>query len=171
MRTALSHEINVSELEYLRSQGLSNQQIAAKLDISRATVGKYLPTERKKRVTLSPIDRENIVALYMHGTSAKELAGRFGCSVGTIYAVLSVKNVKLHEPKAKKPEKTYDGPDCGTDSSSLIFGQIGHYDGRLGTYYVDKVKRVAILPQGPTQLSKEDLGYLIRDLMTVWKEM
>lgn len=171
MKTALSHEVNVSELEYLRSQGLNNQQIADKLDISRATVGKYLPSERKKRAMLSVVDRENIATLYSNGTSARDLAGQFGCSIGTIYAILSARGIILHETKPKKQEKECNCCDCGTDSSSLIFGQIGHYDGRLGTYYVDKVKQVAILPQRPTQLSKEDLGYLLRDLMTVWKEM
>ena len=74
MRTSLAHDISLDELNYLRSQGLNNKQIAAKLDCSIATVGKYLPSQRKPRVQLSDADKKDIVELYEQGSSAAEIA-------------------------------------------------------------------------------------------------
>ena len=41
-RTALKHEVSASEMQYLRDQGLTNKAIAERLDISPATVCRYL---------------------------------------------------------------------------------------------------------------------------------
>lgn len=173
MRTSLAHDISMDELNYLRSQGLNNKQIAEKLDCSIATVGKYLPSQRKPRVQLSDADKKDIVELYEQGSSAAEIAEAYNCAVTTIYRLLKdkVPEKKALEPKYPDIIETAVDLDAQKQHGSLTTYMIGVYDGRLGTYHVNLTNHTVDLPEVQKTFSKEDLGYYIRDLMTIWKEM
>lgn len=170
-RTALKHEVSASEMQYLRDQGLTNKQIAERLDISQATVCRYLPP---KTTRLTNDDKRAIVEMYKNGKSVKEIAESYEKSPFTIYHVLNdagIKKGKVQTDKKKKCVKPEVIPEEFKPQGRLIFDRIGVYSGRLGEYYVDKERNMVILPHMFTYLNKDDLGYLIRDLTTVWNEV
>ncbi len=174
-RTALKNEVSQSELNYLRSQGLNNSEIAARLGCSTATVGKYLPSQRKERVKLNEKDYKDILELYHDGNSVNEIADSYGCSLGVIYRVLKANGVELRKNQSKpetKDEPKQDIPEQQQATSShMTVYQMGLYDGWKGTYKVNLTNHSVEFPELPKTMEKQELGFYIRDLMQIWKEM
>ena len=172
-RTALKHEVSSSEMQYLRDQGLTNKAIAERLEISPATVCRYL---QPKSARLTNADKQAIVEMYKNGKSVKEIAESYEKSAFTIYHVLNDAGIKRERKKAQtEKEEQHDEieliPEEVKPKGRLAFDRVGVFSGRLGEYYVDKEKLVVMMPPMPYQLSKDEVGYLIRDLMTVWQDV
>lgn len=158
-------------MQYLRDQGLTNKQIAERLDISQATVSRYL---EPKKIQLTSNEKEDIIELYMNGKTVKDIAEMYKRSVFTIYNILRQAGIKIERAKTEK--KPPDEPkkivqEEFKPEGRLIFNRVGVYSGRLGEYYVDKETNMVTLPCVFKCLNKDDLGYLIRDLQTVWQEV
>lgn len=170
--TALKHEVSASEMQYLRDQGLTNKAIAERLDISPATVCRYL---HPKSPRLTDNDKQAIVEMLKNGKTVKEIAEDYEKSVATIYGVLKEAGIKRelkYKPaNGEQRDEIEQAKEEFKPSGRLIFDRICVYSGRLGEYYVDKEKLVVMLPPMPHQLSKDEVGYLIRDLMTAWQEV
>lgn len=171
-RTALKHEVSASEMQYLRDQGLTNKAIAERLDISPATVCRYL---QPKTTRLTNDDKQAIVEMYKNGKSVKEIAESYEKSPFTIYHVLNDAGLKRERMKTEKVERNNEQKEPIQEEfkpeGRLIFNRVGVYSGRLGEYYVDKETNMVTLPCAFKCLNKDDLGYLIRDLQTVWLEV
>lgn len=181
-RNALSHEVSQSELNYLRSQGLNNQQIAQRVGCSRGTISKYLPSQRKPRVRLSQEDRQDILKLYNDGESVKDIADAYGCHITTIYDTLKAlgteiaRGKKLAKPEQKSDQETEQKPvdipeQVQNRSAKMTVYQIGLYNGRYGIYKVNLAEHKVEFPDLPKTMEKQELGFYIRDLMEIWKEM
>lgn len=171
-RAALKHEISASEMQYLRDQGLTNKAIAERLEISPATVCRYLPP---KSARLTNADKQAIVEMYKNGKSVKEIAESYEKSAVTIYHILNDAGIKREKKLKPKKMCQHDEieliPEDVEPNGRFIFDHICVFSLRLGEYHVDKEKTVVILPPLPYQLSKDEVGYLIRDLMTIWQEV
>lgn len=179
-RNAFSHEVSQSELNYLRSQGLNNQQIAQRVGCSRGTISKYLPSQRKPRVRLSQEDRQDILKLYNDGESVKDIADAYSCHITTIYDTLKAlgaeiirgkKQAKPKEEPTPEPNKEAAFEQAGSHSAKMTVYQIGLYDGRYGVYKVNLTEHKVEFPDLPKTMEKQELGFYIRDLMEIWKEM
>ena len=181
-RNALSHEVSQSELNYLRSQGLNNQQIAQRVGCSKSTISKYLPSLRKPRVRLSQEDRQDILKLYNDGEPIKDIADAYGCHIKTVYVTLKALGTEIARWKKQvKPEpkvepkvetKPVDIPEqVQNRSAKMTVYQIGLYDGRCGVYRVNLTEHEVEFPDLPKTMEKQELGFYIRDLMEIWKEM
>lgn len=83
--------ISASEMQYLRDQGLTNKAIAERLDISPATVCRYL---HPKSPRLTDDDKQAIVEMLKNGKTVKEIAENYEKSVATIYGVLKAAGIK-----------------------------------------------------------------------------
>ena len=174
-RTAFIHEVSQSELDYLRSQGLSNQEIAKRVGCSPSTIGKYLPSQRKARVKLDENDRKDILELYQDGNSVKEIADSYDCSIGTIYRVLKTDGIELQQRQTKSEVKEEPKQDILEQSQNregrMTVYQMGLYDGLKGVYKVNLTEHTVEFPELPKTMEKQELGFYIRDLMQIWKEM
>lgn len=171
-RTALKHEVSASEMQYLRDQGLTNKALAERLEISPATVCRYL---QPKAARLTNADKQAIIEMYKNGKSVKEIAESYEKSTATIYHILNDAEIKREKKLKLKKEKRHDEmgliPEEVKPKGRLIFDRVGVFSGRIGEYYVDKEKSAVMLPPMSYQLSKDEVGYLIRDLMTIWQEL
>lgn len=173
-RTALKHEVSASEMQYLRDQGLTNKAIAERLEISPATVCRYL---QPKSTRLTNADKQALVEMYKNGKSVKDIAKLYEKSAVTIYHVLNDAGIK----QEKKAQTEKDGmgrhdeieliPEDVEPNGKLIFDRVSVFSGRLGEYHIDNEKTVVILPPLPYQLNKDEVRYLVRDLMTIWQEL
>lgn len=180
-RAALKNEISQSELNYLRDQGLSNKEIALRTGCSEQTISRYLPSLRKARVKLSDKDREDILELYKDGNKVGEIAESYNCTNNVIYRILKSNGVVLKqkkteaEPVEEKPKQIdiqqSAQPQQAQESGRMKLYQMGLYDGWSGTYRVNLTEHTIEFPELPKTMEKEDLGYYIRDLMQIWKEM
>lgn len=181
MKTAFNHEVNLSELVCLRNQGLNNKQIAQRVGCAPGTVTKYLPSQRKSRAQLSDKDKQDIVELFKDGNTASEIAETYSCDVGTIYRILRANGlrskpkkeepVKQAEPEVKEEPVKQDIPEQQYSSGRMTVYQIGLFDGWNGTYRVNLTEHTVEFPEVPKTMEKKDLGFYIRDLMQIWKEM
>jgi len=174
-RAALKNEISLSELNYLRSQGLSNKEIASQVGCSAQTVGRYLSSQRKAKVKLSDQDFKDILELYHDGNTVKEIADSYNCSTGAIYRVLKTGGIDFQPKKAKQEVKEEPKHDISappqSHSNKMTVYQIGLYDGWKGVYKVNLTEHTVEFPELPKTMEKEELGFYIRDLMSIWKEM
>lgn len=176
-RTAFNHEVSQSELNYLRSQGLNNQEIAERVGCSAATINKYLPSQRKARVKLTDKDYKDILELHNDGNSAKEIAETYGCVPGTIWRILRNIGVETKqrttetEPEVQEEPKQ-DIPEQPQDRGGrMTVYQMGLYDGWKGVYKVNLTEHTVEFPELPKTMERQELGFYIRDLMQIWKEM
>ena len=188
-QNTFSHDISVQELEYLRSQGFNNTQIAQKVGCSIGTVSKYLPSLRKKNTVLTDSDKDDMECLYNAEYSVGYLAARFHCSKPTVYKILKERGIvfgKGKKSEEKDEEKTEAQPDIVIDSSveskkeepteepqsaCLTMREVKIFSGRTGDYLVDPVVHTIRLPEMCKVMDKKEFGFYIRDLMAVWKEM
>lgn len=174
-RTALKNEVSVSELNYLRDQQMSNKQIAKKLGVSPATIGKYLPSSRKSRAKLSENDKNEIFELWRDGELVADIADTYNCSVATIYKLLKDRGISLRGKKSEKEEKVEgilpEQEQEEAKSSNLQQRTVGIFAGRLGEYVIDTEKRTLLAQPHIDVFDKEHIFNYIRDLMIVWKEM
>lgn len=175
-KTAFNHEISMSELNYLRDQGLSNKEIADKVGCSTATVSKYLPSQRKARARLSDEDRNDILELYHSGKKVKEIAESYGCTLPTIYNLLKAEGIQVRcKKKTEKKQKTVtlktqqQEPD--TSAVDVEDGYIHAYEGRLGKYVIDTKDHILLCQPKIGEFDKETVSAYIRDLMIVWRKM
>lgn len=175
---SFSREVSQSELNYLRSQGLTNKEIAKRTGASIATISKYLPTDRKNPMKLTDNTRLEIGQLYEDGYSVKYISTYIGCSLPVVYATLKRLGVELRKKKTKKEEaKPVQAPsEVKAEADIPAVGNLarkefGAYTGWLGRYLVDLESHRVILPQVAQEMGKETLGNYIRDLMAVYKEM
>ena len=150
-RTAFYHEVSPNELDYLRSQGLNNQEIAQRAGCSAATVSKYLPSQRKARVKLNGKDYQDILELYLEGNTVNEIAKAYDCSLGVVYRVLKTNGVDLKQKNARpevieKPEREIPEQNL-KQSSRMVVHQIGLYEGREGMYKVDLTEHKVEFPE------------------------
>lgn len=171
-RKPLEKEISISELTYLRNQGLTNKQIAEKLGYSKNTISRYLPRTRKENVKLSESDKAEIVSLYTKGTSVLQIAAKFNASTTAIYHVLGV-IVKKKSRKQKTAvsasidiQVPEEKPSGRLKRKDLII-----YTGLYGSYTVDAKEGTVLLKETEATLNKEELRLYIRDLMDIWKEL
>lgn len=174
-RTAFNHEVSQSELDYLRSQGLNNQEIAKRVGCSPSTVGKYLPSQRKARANLDENDRKDILELYQDGNSVKEIADTYDCSTGAIYNILKANGIgpkqKQSKPEIKEEPKQDILEQPQNHDGQMTIYQIGLYDGLKGVYRINLTEHTVEFPELPKTMEKQELGFYIRDLMQIWKEM
>ena len=174
-RTAFSHEVSQSELNYLRSQGLNNQEIAKRVGCAPCTISRHLPSQRKARVKLNEKDYKDILELYKDGNSVKEIADSYDCSIGVIYRVLKANGIELQQKQAKsevKEEPKQDNPEQPQNHNGrMTVYHMGLYDGWKGVYKVNLTKHTVEFPELPKTMEKQELGFYIRDLMQIWKEM
>jgi len=196
-----SHDISIQELEYLRGQGFNNKQIAEKVGCSVNTISKYFPKERKEKVKLTEEDYEHMLALYNDEYSPKYIAARYNCCVPTVYRILKKMGIDFDKgkkneekteaqpdividfsPEPKQEEKKDDLIDFSlepkntdvsneTKSACLTMREVKIFSGRTGDYLVDPVVHNIRLPETCKVMDKRELGFYIRDLMAVWKEM
>ena len=174
-RTAFSHEVSQSELNYLRSQGLNNQEIAKRVGCAPCTISRYLPSQRKARVKLNEKDYKDILELYQDGNSVKEIADSYDCSIGVIYRVLKANGIELQQKQTKPEVKEEPKPDIPEQPQNhngrMTVYQMGLYDGWKGVYKVNLTEHTVEFPELPKTMEKQELGFYIRDLMQIWKEM
>lgn len=188
---ALGMQVSISELNTLRSEGLSNREIARRLDVSEATIGKYIPAEHKKYVRLSESQRKELISDFKGGAKMSELAEYYNIAFPTVRRILieageftprpyGGKGKKLKdtpvkdpvvEPVQPKPAQIVPTEDPGKESCRLIHDQIAVYNGRRGRYLIDKKDLMVLPPELPHWFTKDELGELIRDLMIVWQEV
>ena len=175
-KMAFNHEISMSELNYLRDQGLSNKEIAEKIGCSAATVSKYLPSQHKARARLSDEDRNDILELYRSGKKVKDIAESYGCTLPTIYNLLKAEGIQVRgKKKTEKKQKTVTlktqqlEPDMGV--SDVEDGYIHAYEGRLGKYAIDTKDHILLAQPKIAEFDKETVLAYIRDLMIVWRKM
>jgi transposase len=178
-----SHDISIQELEYLRGQGFNNKQIAEKVGCSVNTISKYFPKERKEKVKLTEEDYEHMLALYNDEYSPKYIATRYNCCVPTVYRILKKMGIDFSNRKQDDiPEKemieenveeapAYNPCVDEPKSSCLTMREVKIYSGHSGDYLVDPVVHNIRLPEVCKMMDKKELGFYIRDLMAVWKEM
>ncbi len=139
MNRSLLKEVSVNELQRLRDEGLNNKQIAERIEVSAATISKYLPVGYKKYVHLDDSCKEEIVQLYKEGETAKEIAKAYSINIATVYNI--VKKGGVNKRKTKKEQKLPDQlnkiPEEVPKESSfgkIVRMQIGYYTGRHGEY-------------------------------------
>lgn len=177
------HDISASEIEYLRDQKLNNKQIAERVGCSANTISKYFPKERKEKVKLTEEDYKHMLALYNDEYSPKYIAVRYNCCVPTVYRILKKMGIDFSNRKQDDiPEKetieknVEEAPEynpCVDEpkSSCLTMREVKIYSGHSGDYLVDPVVHNIRLPETYKVMDKKELGFYIRDLMAVWKEM
>lgn len=174
-RTAFDHEVSQSELNYLRSQGLNNQEIAKRVGCAPCTVSRYLPSLRKAKIQLSDKDRKDILELYKDGNSVKDIADTYNCSVNVIYRILKANGIQLQQkkdkPKIKDEPKQYIPEQPQDHSGRMTVYQMGLYDGWKGMYKVNLTEHTVEFPELPKTMEKQELGFYIRDLMQICKSM
>lgn len=175
-RTAFNHEVSQSELNYLRSQGLNNQEIAKRVGCAPCTVSRYLPSLRKARIQLSDKDRKDILELYKDSNSVKEIADTYNCSVNVIYRILKANGIISKQKKAKLEVKEEEQKQDISEqpqnrNGRMTVYQMGLYDGWKGVYKVNLTEHTVEFPELPKTMEKQGLGFYIRDLMQIWKEM
>lgn len=174
-KTAFNHEVSQSELNYLHSQGLNNQEIAKRVGCSPSTISRYLPSQRKAKVKLNENDYKDILELYKDGNSVKEIADSYDCSIGVIYRVLKANGIELQQKQSKSEVKEEPKQDIQEQPQNhngrMTVYQIGLYDGWKGVYKVNLTEHTVEFPELPKTMEKQELGFYIRDLMQIWKEM
>lgn len=173
LKQSILSQVSVSELQHMRDEGYSNKEIAKRLDVSEASISKLLPSQRKKAVTLSVQDRKDIVELHQSGISVKEIAEEYGCSLGAVYSCLKQGGVQIRKKKETKKSTMTPTPkqEEPPKTSRLTRLEIGVFTGRCGRYLVNMEDKSIMLPSVPETINKEQLGYFIRDLMTIYQEV
>lgn len=188
MHTALTADLSPSVLRSMREQEhLTNKEIAQRLDVSVATINKYLPSDEKHknyhRMTQSDISF--MKEMYKQGMKITDIAAKMNVSVPTVSKWLESEGLRIVVPRPRKSQYpvTVTIPNHMPDEEQpeeepeKIFRhckktvQVGVFEGRLGEYYVGMQHGKVMLPTIPKFLSKEEIGYLIRDLQTLWQEV
>ena len=178
-RSTFSHDVNRSELAYLRAEGLNNKQIALRVGASPATVGKYLPSVRKERVKLTEHDRDEMFELWRDGDTVADIAKSYGCAKTVVYRLLKARGIELRG-RREKPQQTVEkaeevvtaqqAVEPSGSRGDLVKREMGIYTGWLGEYIVDYGEETVILPRVPERMNKETLRRYTRDLMAVYAE-
>lgn len=180
-----SRDVSVSELNYMRSQGMNNKQIAEKLNVSPSTIGRYLESARKPRTKMTEEDYKTIIKFYEDGYSPRYIAEDvYHCAVATIYRILRENGFEFSRgrkkadipEKVEEPEEVIVEPspivaDEQPKSACLTMREVKIYSGHSGDYLVDPVVHTIRFPEVCKVMDKRELGFYIRDLMAVWKEM
>ena len=170
-RQPLINDVDISELNYLRASGMSNRDIAKRLDCSENTIGKYLPKVYKRH---SEKERNEIAELYASGIKAKDIAKEYGMSVASVYCLVS-KEGASRKPRKKeviKEKKPEPAPVQQTEPASTTkLHSAGILYGNFGDYVVNTEKHILAAYPKPEGLTKDQLRDYINDLMAVWREM
>jgi len=112
IRQSLTKTVSVSELRQMRDSGLTNREIAKRLDCSPATVGRYLgPPDlrahgRKKcgaGKEVTPDMAADMQRLYREGRSINSIAERFGVGWQTTKKIVAGSKLKLDMPPDPEP--------------------------------------------------------------------
>lgn len=178
-------DVSMSELEYMRSQHMTNKQIAEKFNVSPSTIGRYLGPARKRRTKMVDEDYKLIIKLYKEdGYSPKYIAEDvYGCAVGTIYRILRENGFEFSRGRKKTdiPEKVEEPEEVIVEpspiaveepkSACLAVRDVKIYSGNMGEYLIDFTSNTIELRNTYKEMNKQELGFYIRDLMAVWKEM
>ena len=101
MKECLTNTVSLQELQYMRDQEhLTNAEIAKKLDVSAATIAKYIGKSpfRKRRSCYSAADIKTIQEMYRNGATYDMIQEAVSCSSNTVRRY--TKGIRRKEPAA-----------------------------------------------------------------------
>ena len=101
MKECLTNTVSLQELQYMRDQEhLTNAEIAKKLDVSAATIAKYIGKSpfRKRRSSYSAADIKTIQEMYRNGATYDMIQEAVSCSSNTVRRY--TKGIRRKEPAA-----------------------------------------------------------------------
>ena len=176
--TTFQKQVSASEINYMHDQGMSNKDIAKRLGTSCATINQYFPEEKRRYTKVTKSDVDEMVQLFKQGISVQKIATKYYCSSSTVYRILTNNGIIFESKRGGRPKKKKDVglPEAPKEAEQANAGRldqekVGIYRGRIGKYIVDREDKTASIPEMMGWLNKEQLGYLIRDLMIVWQEL
>lgn len=117
IRQSLTKTVSVSELRQMRDDGLTNREIAKRLDVHPATIGRYLgppdlKAHGKKKCSagkeVTPDMAADMQRLYREGRSINSIAERFGVGWQTTKKIVAGSKMKPDTPPVSpaEPEPT-----------------------------------------------------------------
>lgn len=101
MKECLTNTVSLQELQYMRDQEhLTNAEIAKKLDVSAATIAKYIGKSpfRKRRSSYSAADIKTIQEMYRNGATYDMIQEAVSCSSNTVRRY--TKGIRRKQPAA-----------------------------------------------------------------------
>lgn len=168
-KKALQKDVDRTTIYEMKDMGMSNKDIANKLDCNPATVANYVG--RKHNDTLPSI--EEVLALKKQGMKTKDIAKKFGVKVTSLYAKISYYNKhndqeqeteEIEKPKVIKDITNRISETIRTESKVIKY----EHQAYTGLYDLeDKTFRFL----ETTIMTREDLGDMVRSLQNVWLEM
>lgn len=176
--TTFQKQVSVGEVKYMHDQGMSNKDIAKRLGTTCTTINQYFPEEKRRYTKVTKSDVDEMVRHFDYGDSVQTIAAKFNCSTSTVYRSLTSRGFIFESKRGGRPKKKKDVglPEAPKETAPANAGRldqekVGIYRGRIGKYVVDREDKTASIPDMMGWLNKEQLGYLIRDLMIVWQEL
>ena len=104
-KAPLSKSVSIQELRYMRDQGMNNREIAKALDVSPATVGRYLGPQdikaRSKKHNCKEVTSEmadEIRRMYGEKRSINSIANRFDIGWQTVKKIVAGSKMKFDDP-------------------------------------------------------------------------
>ena len=101
MKECLTNTVSLQELQYMRDQEhLTNAEIAKRLDVSAATIAKYIGKSpfRKRRSSYSAADIKTIQEMYRNGATYDMIQEAVSCSSNTVRRY--TKGIRRKKPAA-----------------------------------------------------------------------
>ena len=176
--TTFQKQVSAGEINYMHDQGMSNKDIAKRLGTTCATINQYFPEEKRRYTKVTESDADEMVRYFKEEYSVQWIAIKFNCATSTVYRILTNHGITFESKRGGRPKKKKDVglPEAPKEAEQANAGRldqekVGIYRGRIGKYVVDREDKTASIPEMVGWLNKEQLGYLIRDLMIVWQEL
>ena len=176
--TTFQKQVSAGEINYMHDQGMSNKDIAKRLGTTCAAINQYFPEEKRRYTKVTKSDVDEMVRYFKEEYSVQWIAIKFNCATSTVYRNLISRGIIFESKRGGRPKKKKDVglPEAPKETAPANAGRldqekVGIYRGRIGKYVVDREDKTASIPEMMGWLNKEQLGYLIRDLMIVWQEL